>query len=71
MRHQYDYQIGNMGDVVTGNQATDPEEIRAVNNQNRGRALEGRIPTGKYSGDVIDPKKLQNPPNNKNIMLKE
>lgn len=71
MRHQYDWQIGNMRDKVPDSHATDPEEIRAVNNQNRARALEGRKPETHYIGVKIDPEKLKNPPNNKNIMLKE
>ena len=71
MRHQYDWEIGNMKDKEKGSNATDPEEIRAVNNQNRARAIEGRIPETNYGGVKIDPAKLKNPPNNKNIMLKK
>jgi RHS repeat-associated protein len=71
MRHQYDWAIGNMKDKVPGNNATDPEEIRAVNNENRARAIEGRKPETSYGGVKIDPEKLKNPPNNKNIMIEQ
>ncbi|HFG0566787.1 TPA: RHS repeat domain-containing protein [Flavobacterium psychrophilum] len=69
MRHQYDYEIGNMGDNVKGGgSATDPAEIRAVNNENRARKIEG-LPKRATYGTLIDPKQLNNPPNNKNIII--
>ena len=69
MRHQYDYEIGNMGDNKKGGgSADDPAEIRAVNNENRARKIEG-LPQRTTYGTPIDSKKLNNPPNNKNIMI--
>lgn len=65
MRHQFDHDIGNMKDNAKVNDANDPSEIRATYNENRARKLEGKAPTLKYAGKIIDPKKLANPPNNK------
>ncbi len=67
MRHQYDYEIGNHADNQDGNNENDPMEIRAVYNENRARKIEG-LPMRTNYGGKIDPKKLRNPPNNKNIM---
>ena len=64
MRHQYDHQIGNTGDNADFPSATDPAEIRAVNNENRARKIEKIKERKTYGGDKIDPKKLKNPPNN-------
>ena len=64
MRHQYDYDIDNMGDNNNLNNQDDPAEIRAVFLENRARKMIGFKPRTRYSGE-IDPKKLQNPPNNK------
>lgn len=63
MRHQYDYDIGNMGDNSPHNNEKDPAEIRAVYLENLGRDLEGLKHRTKYRGR-IDPKQLKNPPNN-------
>ncbi|MET3047391.1 hypothetical protein [Flavobacterium covae] len=65
MRHQFDYDIGNMQDNNTKNDANDPAEIRGVYNENRARKLEGKKPLSTYGGEKIDPKKLSNPPNNR------
>jgi hypothetical protein len=65
LRHQYDYDIGNAEDKSTdGPSAKDPMEIRAVNNENRARKIEKTKKRTTYSKEKIDPKKLQNPPNN-------
>ncbi len=64
MRHQYDYDKGNMSDAHDESSAKDPAEIRAVNNENRARKIEGNKMRTKYGGEVIDAKKLKNPPNN-------
>ncbi|MEC5395975.1 RHS repeat domain-containing protein [Bergeyella sp. RCAD1439] len=66
MRHQYDYDQGNMMDNLPENSYSDPSEIRAVNNENRGRALEGLAPRKTYNGIKIDEQKLKNPPSSKN-----
>jgi len=66
MRHQYDYDQGNMMDNLPENSYRDPAEIRAVNNENKGRALEGLAPRETYNGIKIDDQKLKNPPNPKN-----
>ena len=71
MRHQYDYEIGNMKDEGTAQNASDPEEIRSVYNQNLARNMEGRIPKTGYGGQKVDSQKLNNPPNNKNIIIKK
>ncbi len=64
MRHQYDHQIGNTEDNADFPSATDPAEIRAVNNENRARKIEKIKERKTYGGDKVDPKKLKNPPNN-------
>lgn len=64
MRHQYDFEIGNMLDNSSTNNENDPSEIRAVYLENRARDIEKLKHRTKYGGK-IDPKKLQNPPNNK------
>lgn len=64
MRHQHDHEIGNTSDNEDINSTRDPSEIRAVNNENRARKIEGLPLRTKYGKDKIDPKKLQNPPNN-------
>jgi len=64
MRHQYDYDIGNMGDNSPDNNEKDPAEIRAVYLENLARDLEKLKHRTKYGGE-IDPKLLKNPPNNK------
>jgi hypothetical protein len=66
MRHQYDDEIGNSKDNHGFNSAKDPSEIRAVNNENRGRKMQGLSKRTTYGGEKIDPKKLDNPPNNLN-----
>ncbi|WP_089481470.1 RHS repeat-associated core domain-containing protein [Flavobacterium araucananum] len=71
MRHQYDYEIGNMKDEGTAQNASDPEEIRSVYNQNLARNMEDRIPKTGYGGQKVDSQKLNNPPNNKNIIIKK
>lgn len=65
MRHQFDHDIGNMQDRSDNDNASDPEEIRAVYNENLARKIEGKEPLSSYGGEKIDPKKLANPPNNK------
>lgn len=70
MRHQYDYDIGNRADNTKYNDSNDPMEIRAVHNENRARKLEGLPERTTYGQGKIDPKKLKNPPNNKNIKIK-
>ncbi|WP_240601629.1 RHS repeat domain-containing protein [Flavobacterium columnare] len=64
MRHQYDYDKGNMSDAHDDSSAKDPAEIRAVNNENRARKIEGNKMRTIYGGKEIDAKKLKNPPNN-------
>lgn len=66
LRHQYDYEIGNMVDNQEGQDAKDPAEIRAVNNENRARKMDGqKRKRTKYNGVEIDPEELENPPNNR------
>jgi RHS repeat-associated protein len=65
MRHQYDYDIDNMKDNKEENNEKDPAEIRAVYNENRARDIQKLKHRTKYGG-TIDPKLLENPPNNKN-----
>jgi RHS repeat-associated protein len=65
MRHQYDYDIGNMKDNETENTAKDPAEIRAVHNENKANDILGKKHRTTYDGQEIDPEKLKNPPNNK------
>ncbi|RYF23507.1 MAG: RHS repeat-associated core domain-containing protein [Flavobacteriales bacterium] len=64
LRHQYDNDIGNTKDNEKVNSAKDPAEIRAVNNENRARKIEGLPKRTTYGGKEIDPKKLKDPPNN-------
>ena len=49
MRHQYDFDTGNMSDNHSSS-AIDPAEIRAVNNENRARKIEGNKMRTKYGG---------------------
>jgi hypothetical protein len=65
MRHQFDHDIGNMQDNARGSDEKDPAEIRAVYNENLGRAVDKKEPLTTYGGKPIDPKKLANPQNNK------
>ena len=65
LRHQYDHEIDNMKDHVSGGNEKDPAEIRAVHNENRARDIQGLKHRTKY-GDKIDSKLLKSPPNNKN-----
>ncbi|MCD0465217.1 DUF6443 domain-containing protein [Flavobacterium sp. ENC] len=64
MRHQFDHDIGNMEDNSSTNDAKDPAEIRAVNNENRANDILGKKHRTTYGGETIDPVKLANPPNN-------
>jgi len=63
MRHQYDYDIGNMGDRGDTDEK-DPSEIRAVYLENLARDIENLRHRTKYGGE-IDPELLKKPPNNK------
>lgn len=65
MRHQFDQDIGNMQDNTYISDPDNPSEIRAVFNSNLARKLVGKVPETTYGGRKIDPKKLVNPPNNK------
>ncbi|MEP7094757.1 MAG: RHS repeat-associated core domain-containing protein [Flavobacterium sp.] len=68
MRHQFDHDIGNMEDNSSENNAEDPAEIRAVHNENRANDILGnKKHRTTYGKDQIDPKKLENPPNNKQV----
>ncbi|WP_306352567.1 RHS repeat domain-containing protein [Flavobacterium sp. '19STA2R22 D10 B1'] len=67
MRHQFDHDIGNMQDNARGNDENDPAEIRAVYNENRANDILGKKHKTTYGGKEIDPNKLKNPPNNKQI----
>lgn len=58
MQHQYDYDSGNMKDAEYPPSAKSPQEIRAVNNENRARASEGLKKRTTYGGEKIDPNKL-------------
>lgn len=64
MRHQYDFDIGNMGDDTKVEDENNPAEIRAVYLENLARDIEKLKHRTKYGG-TIDPKLLNNPPNNK------
>jgi RHS repeat-associated protein len=64
MRHQYDYEIGNMSDDSDMNNENDPSEIRAVYLENRARDIEKLKHRTTYGGK-INPNKLKNPSNNK------
>jgi len=60
LQHQYDYDQGKMADSYKVNpSAKDPGEIRAVNNENRARKIEGLNKRTTYGSKPIDPKKLQ------------
>jgi len=65
MRHQNDHEIGNTDDNQLRNNAKDPSEIRAVNNENRARKKENLPLRTTYGGKKIDPELLKNPPNNR------
>jgi len=67
MRHQFDHDIGNMQDDLPDNTAEDPSEIRGVYNENRGNDILNKSHRTKYGETEIDPKKLNNPPNNKQV----
>ena len=56
MQHQYDYDQGENKDDQD-NTEKDPSEIRAVNNENRGRSILGFLKRLTYGGKKIDPKK--------------
>lgn len=62
MRHQYDYDIGNMGDSDMESSAKSPTEIRSVHLENIARKIEGNKKRKTYGGEKIDPTKLDNPP---------
>ena len=64
MRHQYDYDIGNMGDDTKVNDENNPAEIRAVYLENIARDLEKLGHRTKYGGQ-INSQLLKAPPNNK------
>jgi RHS repeat-associated protein len=64
MRHQYDYDISNMGDNTGVNDQKNPAEIRAVYLENIARSMIHLQNRTKYDG-VIDPKLLKSPSNNK------
>ena len=66
MRHQYDYEIGNMGDTQQKSSYKSPAEIRAVYNENLWRKEKGLPIRSTYGGKKIDANLLNNPPNNKN-----
>ena len=66
MRHQYDYEIGNMGDSQQKRSYKSPAEIRAVYNENLWRKEKGLPIRSTYGSKKIDVKLLNNPPNNKN-----
>lgn len=60
MKHQYDFDQGNMADSHTKpSSASNPSEIRAINVENIARKIEN-LPKGtKYGGVVINPEKLK------------
>ena len=64
MRHQFDYDIGNMKDADLDSTNNDPAEIRAVYNENIARKMNGKKPRTEYGGKKINSEKLKNPPNN-------
>jgi len=64
MRHQFDYDIGNMKDADLKSSYKDPAEIRAVYNENIAREMNGKGPRTEYGGEKINSEKLRNPPNN-------
>jgi uncharacterized protein RhaS with RHS repeats len=57
MQHQYDLDQGNSTDDAYPNNAQDPSEIRAVNNENRVRKKDDKRTT--YGGEQIDQNKLE------------
>jgi len=59
MRHQYDYEIGNMSDDTGVSNNRNPVEIRAVNNENRIRKILGLPKRTSYGGKKIDSIKLK------------
>ncbi|WP_281323316.1 DUF6443 domain-containing protein [Flavobacterium aestivum] len=63
MRHQFDYDIGNMADDTENNEK-DPSEIRAVFFENLMRKTLKQLERTQY-GKPIDPKDLKEPPSNK------
>ena len=63
----YNHDIGNTQDNSDKNNAEDPAEIRAVNNENRANDILGKKHRTTCGGEEIDPKKLKNPPNNKQV----
>jgi|GEM_PF-2823777 len=56
MKHQYDDDQGKNADFED-NTATDPAEIRGVNNETRKRNLEGEEKRTTYGGKDNDPNK--------------
>jgi len=58
MEHQYDDDQGKNADFED-NTATDPAEIRGVNNENIERNLEGEEERTTYGGKEINPNKLK------------
>jgi len=64
LRHQFDYDIGNMKDAIRNANEKDPAEIRAVYNQNIARKMNGKEPRTTYGKSEINSEKLKNPPNN-------
>jgi len=58
MQHEYDLDQGEDADDQD-NTAEDPSEIRAVNNENRGRTLLGFFKRLTYGGKKIDKDKLE------------
>ena len=65
MRHQFDYDIGNMADNKDENTEKDPSEIRAVFFENLMRLLLQNIKIRPNYDKPIDPELLKNPPNNR------
>jgi RHS repeat-associated protein len=59
MQHQSDYDTGNMKDATYPPSSESPQEIRAVNNENRARAIEGLKKRTTYGGEKIYPNKLR------------
>jgi uncharacterized protein RhaS with RHS repeats len=59
MSHQYDLDTGNSKDDQEEDTAKDPSEIRAVNNENRARKIEGSKKRTTYGGEKIDSEKLE------------
>jgi RHS repeat-associated protein len=59
LQHQHDYETGNMADGHNmGSSAKNPAEVRAVNNENKARKIEGLPFRYTYGGEEIDPKKI-------------